>query len=108
MSPDARHTPVEKWCRTCGTLHEPRGPCPGTLLATGVERFGWRVTVRTSYGVETIGVLVAPVGKRWRARILTYPNVMWMIPGGGGSIKFLRDDPVDAERVTIDFILQHC
>jgi hypothetical protein len=96
------------WCRYCCTRHGSDEPCPGELLATGTERFGWRVKVRTNYGVDVIGVLVSPVGNRWRARVLTYPNVMWMIPGGGGSIKFLGPDPAAAEQEAIDFILEHC
>jgi uncharacterized protein (TIGR02266 family) len=108
MSQDISPMRSRKWCRTCCTLHDPAGFCPGELLASGVERYGWRVAVRTSYGAETLGVLVAPVGKRWRARILTYPNVLWMIPGGGGAIKFIADDPAGAERAAIDFIRAHC
>jgi len=96
------------WCRYCCTRHGPDDACPGELLATGTERFGWRIKVRTNYGVEIMGVLVAPIGKRWRARILSYPNVMWMIPGGGGSIKFLGSDPAEAEQEAIDFIREHC
>jgi hypothetical protein len=99
---------VSAWCHVCCTRHEPERRCPGELLATGAERFGWRVKVRTHYGVEVIGVLVAPVDERWRARILTFPNILWMIPGGGGSIKFLGGSPAEAELEAIAFIREHC
>jgi len=48
----------------------------GDLRATGDERHGWRVAVETPHGIEAYGVLVAPTHERWRARILTFPNVL--------------------------------
>ena len=96
------------WCPQCCTRHGPKGTCPGPLLATGDERAGWRVTVEARGGLDAIGVLVAPCGTRWRARILTYPNVLWTIPGGGGAMKFAAASPQDAERQAIAFIKAHC
>ncbi len=96
------------WCPQCCTRHAAGGRCPGSLLATGDERAGWRVTVETRGGLEAIGVLVAPCGKRWRARILTYPNVLWTIPGGSGAVKFVAATPQEAERQAIAFIKTHC
>lgn len=96
------------WCRACCTAHDRTGACPGPLWATGPERFGWRVQVQTRRGPrETYGTLVAPVGARWRARVLTYPDVLWIIPRGG-CLKFVGNSAEDAERQAIDFIKLHC
>ena len=64
--------------------------------------------VRTARGTEDVGVLIARTRGRWRARIVTYPNVLWMIPGGGGAMKFVAASPQDAERQGIAFIKAHC
>jgi len=58
--------------------------------------------------VQGIGVMVAPCGRRWRARIVSFPNVIWMVPGGGESIKFLAARQDDALRNAIDFVRRHC
>jgi Tfp pilus assembly protein PilZ len=97
-----------RWCPDCGTPHGPESECPGALLATGPERHGWRVTVDTPRGMESFGVLVAPAGNRWRARILTFPNALWTIPGGGGALKFLGATPQEAEAKAIEFIERFC
>lgn len=96
------------WCPVCHTRHAARKDCPGELLATGPERHSWRVQVRTSTRTEAYGVLVAESGERWRARILTYPNILWSVPGGRGTIKFVGDTAQDAEKAAIDFVLEHC
>jgi hypothetical protein len=54
--------------------------------------------------METFGVLVAPAGRHWRARILTYPKALWVVPGGGGSMKFLGSRPQEAEKLAIEAI----
>ena len=95
------------WCSVCGGSHAAPQECPGALTATGPERHGWRVAVDTPYGIEAYGVLVAPSHDRWRARILTYPNVLWMIPGGGVSLKFAGATPQEAEAGAIAFIEGH-
>jgi hypothetical protein len=77
------------------------------IRATEPERHGWRVTVATPLGVEAYGVLVAPCEEGWRARILTYPNVLWTIPGGEVSMKFLGPTPQEVERSAIAFIEDH-
>jgi hypothetical protein len=58
--------------------------------------------------MESFGVLVAPAGNRWRARILTFPNALWTIPGGKGALKFAGTSPKDAESQAIDFIERFC
>ncbi|MDX1388774.1 MAG: hypothetical protein R3344_06265, partial [Acidobacteriota bacterium] len=101
--------PALRWCSTCGTRHTAEDECPGDLLATGPERHGWRARASTRHGIEVHGVLIAPVDDRWRARIVTYPNVVWVIPGGGStSIKFVGLDPRHAEQQAIDFVEAHC
>jgi len=77
------------------------------LLATGPERHGWRVNIQTPNGIEACGVLVAPAEDVWRARILTYPNVLWTVPGGRGTIKFVGRTARDAEAAAIAFLREH-
>lgn len=99
---------VLDWCSVCGTRHRDRTDCPGELRPTGPERHGWRVTVETPWGIEAYGVLVVDCGDVWRARILTYPNILWCVPRGGGSIKFLGATAGDAEDQAVSFVLAHC
>jgi len=98
---------VEAWCCSCGTKHEKGKECPGGLLATGPERHGWRVLADTPRGPEVYGALVAPAHDCWRARILTFPNVLWVIPHGG-TMKFMAGAPAVAERRAVDFIKEQC
>ena len=95
------------WCPVCCTNHDLDGTCPGELRATGVERHGWRVRVDSPVGSEAIGVLVAPAGTLFRARILTYPSMLWTVPGGSGTIKFVGRTPQEAEERAIRFISRH-
>jgi len=53
-------------------------------------------------------VLVAEAGHLWRARIVTFPNILWMIPGGGETLKFMGKSEELVTRRAIDFIRQHC
>jgi Tfp pilus assembly protein PilZ len=96
------------WCPVCNTRHVSEAECPGELNATGPERHGWRVTVETSKGIESYGVLIAPCRDVWRARILTYPNVLWLVPGGRTTVKFASKTPEEVERLAINFIEEHC
>jgi PilZ domain len=95
------------WCPTCGSSHARAKDCPGDLRATGAERHGWRVAVETPHGIEAYGVLVAPAGDYWRARVLTYPNVLWTIPGGASTLKFTGRSPAEAEAQAIAFVEGH-
>jgi hypothetical protein len=54
--------------------------------------------------MEAFGVLVAPAGKLWRARILTYPRAVWVIPGGGASMKYVGALPQEVEKRAIEAI----
>jgi hypothetical protein len=96
-----------RWCGTCGTSHGGPATCPGSLRATGAERAAWRVNVETPFGHEAIGVLLAPSHDVWRARIITFPNVLWSMPGGHGTIKFVGDTREEAEARAIAFIEEH-
>lgn len=96
------------WCPICCTRHLKGQECPGELLATGAERYGWRASFETPGDIEVYGALVAPAGRLWRARILTYPNTLWAIPGDGGPMKFVGGTPQAAERQAIAFIEEHC
>jgi hypothetical protein len=58
--------------------------------------------------MEAYGVLLAPVGERWRARVLTYPSVLWSVPGGSATMKFVARSPEEAERRAARFIREHC
>jgi Tfp pilus assembly protein PilZ len=95
------------WCSICGGSHGTPQECPGELRATGPERHGWRVAVDTPYGFEAYGVLVAPSHDLWRARVITYPNVLWTVPGGGVSLKFAGATPQEAEASAVAFIEGH-
>ena len=97
----------QRFCCVCGTEHRGPASCPGELRATGAERPGWRVHVETPFGHEAIGVLLAPSHDQWRARIVTYPNVLWTAPGGRGTLKFVGDTPEEAEARAIVFVEQH-
>lgn len=96
------------WCPVCQTRHASRMDCPGELLATGPERHAWRVQVRTATRTEVYGVLVAESRELWRARILTYPNMLWSVPGGRGTLKFVGETALEAERQAVEFIREHC
>ena len=95
------------WCSVCGGSHQTPQECPGDLRATGPERHGWRVAVDTPYGIEAYGVLVAPSLDLWRARIITYPNVLWTVPGGSLTLKFAGDTPQEAEAGAVSFVEGH-
>lgn len=97
----------QSYCRVCGTGHRAPAACPGELRATGAERPGWRVNVETPFGHEAIGVLLAPTHDQWRARIITYPNVLWSAPGGRGALKFVGDTREEAETQAIGFVEKH-
>jgi hypothetical protein len=99
---------ASKWCSRCGTSHGPgRSSCPGDLHATEPERHGWRATAETPTGIEAYGVLLAPCEQGWRARILTYPNVLWTVPGGRVSMKFVAGTPREAEQRAVRFLEAH-
>lgn len=95
------------WCYICCTRHEKNGECPGELLATGAERHGWRAMVELPNGPQVFGTLVAPAGSLWRARIMTFPNVLWVVPRGG-TMKFVALTAAAAQHKAIEYIRQHC
>jgi hypothetical protein len=64
--------------------------------------------VATSAGVEAYGVLIAPCGDAWRARILTFPNILWKAPGVEGTMKFVGASFSEARDSAISFIRRHC
>ena len=98
-----------EWCRVCCTTHVRGERCPGELLTENPERHGRRVNVETPNGIEAYGVLVAKTRcGLWRSRIMTYPNVLWAVPGGAGTMKFAGETPIEAERQAIEFIRSHC
>jgi hypothetical protein len=99
---------IATWCSLCGTQHAPNVACPREVRATGPEKPRWRVAAETPLGVRGYGVLVAEAGARWCARIVTFPNILWMVPGGGQALKFLAKTEEDAVRQASDFIRQHC
>ena len=78
------------------------------VTVTGPEKPRWRVAVETSEGIRGYGVLVARADDRWRARIVTFPNILWMVPGSGDTVKFFGRTEDEALRQAIDFVRQHC
>ena len=100
---------VTRYCPVCCTDHHDLRRCPGELVATEPERHGWRLTVGTPQGMQVYGVMVTKTDcGLWRARILTYPNVLWVVPGGTGTIKFIGKSAVEAERRAIAYVYDHC
>jgi len=99
---------VSSWCSVCCTEHSSETRCPGELIATSEETEGWRVSVDTLKGVEGYGVLLARSGRAWRARIVTFPRMLWTVPGGGGAIKFIGPTREAAQAKAIGFIRGHC
>lgn len=97
-----------KWCPVCCTQHPSARDCPGELLATGAERYGRKITIAVEGRTEVIGVLVAEAGEHWRARVLTYPSMLWSVPGGRGAMKFVGKSAQDAEARAVAFIEEHC
>jgi hypothetical protein len=95
------------FCSVCGSAHDELEICPGEVRATGAERAGWRVRIETPFGHQDIGVLLAPSYDRWRARIVTYPNVLWSAPGRRGTLKFVGDTLEQAEAQAIAFVERH-
>lgn len=96
-----------EWCPVCCSRHAAGSPCPGSLMASGPERQGRRFQIVQGSRVEYCGVLIAEAGEHWRARILTYPNMLWSVPGGRGTIKFAGATPDEAERLAVAFIREH-
>ena len=96
------------WCVACGIEHDTTRSCPREIDPTGPERPGWRITVETPTGHEAYGILLAPIGSRWRARIMTFPRMLWLVPGGRTTVKFLGQNAPDAEEKAVGFIREHC
>ncbi|TDI48453.1 MAG: hypothetical protein E2P01_05350, partial [Acidobacteria bacterium] len=72
------------WCTVCCTRHRPGRDCPGNLLATGFERHARKFVVAHDNRLEYYGVLIVESGEYWRARIFTYPSMLWSVPGARG------------------------
>ncbi len=109
MSPKTPDGPrsAGAWCGRCGTRHAADHSCPDVRV-TGPEKPRWRVAVETREGIRGYGVLVARADDRWRARIVTFPNILWMVPGGGDTVKFFGRTEDETLRRAIDFVRQHC
>lgn len=95
-------------CVTCGGSHPSPVDCAGDLRPTGPERPSWRVEVDTPRGIQAFGVLVAPSYDHWRARVLTYPNVLWVGSDRRTTLKFGGRTAREAESRAIGFIESHC
>jgi Tfp pilus assembly protein PilZ len=99
----------KSWCTVCCTRHAPGGDCPGSLLATGPERHARKITaIAEDNQVEYYGILIAEAGDHWRARIFTYPDLLWRVPGGAGTVKFAGTTARDAESHAIEYVEEHC
>ncbi len=99
----------DPWCGVCCTRHRSGSDCPGTLLATGPERHAHKFAVAHQDGrLEYYGVLIAESGDLWRARVFTYPTMLWSVPGGRGTIKFVGATANEAGTRAIEFLNEHC
>ena len=99
---------MKSWCAVCCTQHVSSPTCPGELRATGPERYGRRVQACSAQRIEIFGVLIAEAGDCWRGRVLTFPNMLWSVPGGRGTMKFVGNSAAEAEQAAVDYILAHC
>ena len=99
---------MKTWCAVCCTRHVGGPVCPGELRATGPERLGRRIQARSSDRVEIYGVLIAEAGDLWRGRVITFPNMLWSVPGGRGTMKFVSKSAAEAEQAAMEYILAHC
>lgn len=95
-------------CPLCGAWHASRLPCPEPPPLTGSEKQGFRVAAETPRGVEGYGVLLARMGPTWLSRIVTFPNVVWTVPGGRSAIAFRGRTEDEATRQAVTFIREHC
>jgi hypothetical protein len=77
-------------------------------MATGPERYGRKLAALVGERQEVFGVLIAESGEHWRARILTYPRMLWSVPGARGPVKFAAGTPEEAERKALEFIREVC
>ncbi len=96
------------WCSVCCTRHAPGEGCPGNLLATGPERHAHKFAVMHEKRLEYYGVLIAEAGELWRARVFTYPNMLWSVPGSRGTIKFAGSTASEAANRAIEYLKEHC
>lgn len=98
----------QRWCGVCGIRHAERARCRGRLLATGPERRGRRLAVEIGGRPEVVGVLVAEAGDVWRARLLTEPNMLWTVPGGRCTMKFVASTAQEAEARAVEYLRELC
>jgi len=78
------------------------------LRRSGPERHGWSALLETAKGHLVCGVLLAPSAAIWRARIVTYPKVPWMIPGGRGAVRFSGVSAHEAESRAVAYVHALC
>ena len=97
-----------EWCLVCCSQHLPGRACPGELLASGPERQARRFQVSQARRIEYYGVLIAESDDLWRSRIFTYPNMLWSVPGGRGTMKFVGSTAQEVEAKAVAFIREHC
>lgn len=67
-----------------------------------------RLTVWGGSVREVYGVLIAEAGDVWRSRVLTYPNMLWSVPGGRGTMKFSGASAQEVQAKALDYIRRHC
>lgn len=78
------------------------------MRRSGPERHGWSALLETAKGQLVCGVLLAPSAAIWRARIVTYPKVPWMIPGGRGAVRFSGVSAHEAESRAVAYVHALC
>ena len=109
MSQDKRDEKTQiVWCHVCGTAHTGPDPCPGALQLTGEGETVWQSRFETSGGEMTFLISRTAWSHRWCARIFTYPDIRWSIPGGGAAIKFLSEGPEECKDAAIRYLTGFC
>ncbi len=66
------------------------------------------MTAQTPSRTEEYCVLIAPSGDLWRARIVTFPSMLWSVPQGRQTMKFVARSAEAVEKLARDYIRQFC
>jgi len=92
------------WCVRCGVRHYSEKPCPLVAQASGSEAKAWQGVFKGNDGELTVLVLLASFEIGWRARIMTAPGAMWVVPRTSVTMKFLSATPDGARDRAVAYL----
>lgn len=92
------------WCAKCGVLHLEDGACVDACQPTGPERAAWQSTFVGTDGEMGVRILLAPIAEGWRARVVTAPRSLWVVPRSSTAMKFLGETEEDARSAALVFV----